>query len=305
MTTPIPGLQPKINTGTGGISGGSAPGVSPLGQYGITQQGLMSGAFSTSGPVATDMVKIGKKYLPSVRAEGIGYRPAASDVTSYGNAQNLPGLWYNNNPGAYKEFMNKAILYKLPGASADMGLPEVGQVWDNLLQTSINLTKATGREWTPWEVMESYNRKPGSLGTSRQGDWLVDNATGERVKYVGPRTKTTTNRSIDLSSPEEVQALAQQVLTQMIGRAPTDKELAQFKASMNSFERENPQITTTTQHLDDMGEVVSTDQATSGGATEAALAGLVQDDVKETKEYGKFQGGTTLFNALLQMVGSG
>lgn len=274
-----------------------------LAQYGVTQQGLMSGSFSASSPTPTDTVWVGKKYLPSIRAEGIGYVRPASGATTYGDAQNLPGLWYNSNPKAYKELVSKAILYKLPGASPDMGLPEVGEVWDGLLQTSINLTNATNRRWTPWDVLESYNRKPGSLGTSRQGDWLVDNATGERVKYVGPKTKTSTSRSIDLSSPEEVQALAHQVLTQMIGRAPTEKELAQFKSSMNAFERENPQITTTIQHLDDMGEVVSTDQATSGGATEAALAGLVQEDVKGTKEYGKYQGGTTLFNALLQMVG--
>lgn len=297
MTTPIPGLQPKINTGVGGND--------PLAKYGVTQQGLMSGAFSSQGATPTDMVNVGKKYLQPVRAEGIGYIRPSSGSTTYNAAQNLPGVWYNENPKAYKEFLNKAVLYKLPGASPDMGLPEVGKVWDDLLQTAIGLSKATGREWSPWDVLESYNRKPGSLGTSRQGDWLVDNSTGERVKYVGPKTKTTTSRSVDLSSPEEVQALAQQVLTQMIGRAPTDKELAQFKASMNAFERENPQVTTTTQHLDDMGEVVSTDQATSGGVSEAALAGLVQDDVKETKEYGKYQGGTTLFNALLQMVGSG
>lgn len=304
MGTPLPGLPNGLaGGGKGGISGGTAPGVSPLSKYGITQQGLMGGAFSSQGASPTDPVRIGKKYLPGVRAEGIGYVRPSSGTTTYNAAQNLPGVWYNDNPGAYKEFVNKAVLYKLPGASPDMGLPEVGKVWDDLLQTAIGLSKATGREWSPWDVLESYNRKPGSLGTSRQGDWLIDNATGERVKYVGPRTKTTTGRAVDLSSPEEVQALAQQALTQMIGRAPTDKELAQFKASLNAFERENPEITTTTETYNDMGEVVATDVQRSGGASEAALSSLIQEDVKDTKEYGKYQGGTTFFNALLQMVG--
>lgn len=304
MGTPLPGLPNGLSGGgKGGISGGTAPGVSPLNQYGITPQGLMGGAFSSQGASPMDTVRIGKKYLPGIRAEGIGYVRPSSGVVTYDSAQNLPGQWYNDNPSAYKEFVNKAILYKLPGASPDMGLPEVGKVWDDLLQTAIGLSKATGRQWSPWDVLESYNRKPGSLGTSRQGDWLIDNATGERVKYVGPKTKTTTGRAVDLSSPEEVQALAQQALTQMIGRAPTDKELAQFKASLNAFERENPEITTTTETYNDMGEVVATDVQRSGGASEAALSGLIQEDVKDTKEYGKYQGGTTFFNALLQMVG--
>lgn len=299
MGTPLPGLPNGL--ASGGKSGAN-PG-DPLARYGITQQGLVGGAFSSTGPSPTDMVRVGKKYLPSVRAEGIGYVSPSSGTTSYQSAQNLPAQWYNNNPGIYKDFINKAILYKLPGASPDMGLPEAGETWDKLLQTAINLSKTTGRQWSPWDVLESYNHKPGSLGTSRQGDWLIDNATGERVKYVGPKTKTTTGRAVDLSSPEEVQALAQQALTQMIGRAPTDKELAQFKASLNAFERENPEITTTTETYNDMGEVVATDVQRSGGASEAALSGLIQEDVKDTKEYGKYQGGTTFFNALLQMVG--
>lgn len=299
MGTPLPGLPNGL--ASGGKSGAN-PG-DPLARYGITQQGLVGGAFSSTGPSPTDMVRVGKKYLPSVRAEGIGYVSPSSGTTSYQSAQNLPAQWYNNNPGVYKDFINKAILYKLPGASPDMGLPEAGETWDKLLQTAINLSKTTGRQWSPWDVLESYNRKPGSLGTSRQGDWLVDNSTGERVKYVGPKTKTVTGRSVDLSSPEEVQALAQQILTQMIGRAPTDKEIAQFKASMNAFERENPEITTTTETYNEMGEVVDTNVVRSGGASEAALSGIVQEKVKDTKEYGKYQGGTTLFNALLQMVG--
>jgi hypothetical protein len=302
MTTPIPAPGSGL-AGIGGISGGSAPGVSPLSGYGITQQGLMSGAFQSRTASPNDMVNVGKKYLPGIRAEGIGYVRPRSGSVSYQNAQGLPGVWYNDNPGAYKEFINKAILYKIPKASPDMGVTEAMDVWDDLLQTAIGLSKSTGRQWSPWDVLESYNRKPGSLGTSRQGDWLIDNASGERVKYVGPKTKTTTGRSIDLSSPEEVQALTQQVLTQMIGRAPTDKELAQFKTAMNAYERDNPEVTTTTETYNDMGEVVSTDQVRSGGASEAALAGIVQKDVKDTKEYGKYQGGTTLFNALLQMVG--
>ncbi|WP_460996981.1 hypothetical protein, partial [Staphylococcus aureus] len=71
----------------------------------------------------------------------------------------------------------------------------------------------------------------------------------ERVKYVGPTSQTTKNTSINLSSSQDVQALTTQVLTQALGRAPTAKEVAQYKSTLNAAEKANPQITTTTSQL--------------------------------------------------------
>lgn len=316
MSTPIPGSTPNLPAYGGGGFAGNVPGISPgvqssgssgiLGQYGYSPSSLYSGTFTgNTKAMPMDSVWVGGRALGRAPVSG-GHDPGRrGGSTSYGSAQNLPAQWYSNDPKFYKEFISKAILYKLPGASTDMGLPEAGAVWDNLLQTAIQINKANpeGKNWTPWDVLESYNRPAGSLGTRKVGDWLIDNATGEKVKYVGPKTKTTRQTALDLSNPEEVQALAAQVLTQMIGRAPTDKELAQFKASMNSYERAHPEVTTTTDTYDDMGNVVASNVVRSGGVDEAARAGLISGDVKETKEYGKFQSGTTYFNALLQMVG--
>lgn len=293
-------LYGGVPVGSGGFSNGG----SILNRYGINVDGLQQNIYGSSQQaLPTDSVWVGARALglPTVTAGHDTGRFSGS--TTYDNAQNLIGAWYANDPKMYKEFMSKAIMYKL--ANADAGLPEMGQVWDNLLQTAIQLNKAnpTGKNWTPWDVMESYNHKPGSMGTRRVGDFLVDNATGEKVKYVGPRTKTTKHKQIDLSNPEQVQAVATQVLTQMIGRAPSDKELAQFKSSLNAYERANPSVATTTTTYSGMGEEVGSSTVTTGGVDDAARAAVLSEGLKKTKEYGKYQSGTTYFNALMQMIG--
>jgi len=303
---PVTGDLPGTNPSTSSSS-------NPLGLTGMSQSqlqaGTLGGGFNNSAPMPGDKVKIGKQYKPEIRLEGMGWRRSSTDDMTYQEAQSLPGYWYNSNPNLYKQFVSKLIMYKYPGASADMGIPEAMSAWDDLLKMAITLNKSqtggTKANWSPWDILESYNKKPGSMGTHREGDWLIDNATGERVKYVGPKTKTTKQTAIDLSDPKQVQAIAEQTLTQMIGRAPTAKELAQFKASLNGYERDHPEITTTTEHYDDMGNVTASDVVHSGGVTDAARASLVGEKVKGTKEYGKYQSGTTYFNALMQMIGGG
>lgn len=289
-------------------------GNNPLALTGMSQSQLQQGTqtrigFLGSDPTAgvitpADTINVG---IRGAGLQGVGVRPVSAGVMTYDQAQNMPAQWYTNDPSLYKQFITKAIMYKLPGASPDMGLPEAGAAWDSLLQTAIKLNKANpgGKDWTPWDVLDSYNRPAGSLGTYRSGDWLIDTATGQKVKYVGPKTKTQTDRRVDLSDAGQVQAIAEQSLAQLLGRAPTDSELAQFKSTLNGYEREHPTVATSTQHLDDMGNVVSTDTTTQGGVSDAARQGLIEKGVKGTKEYGKYQSGTTYFNALMQMVGGG
>lgn len=285
----------------------------PLGLTGMTQgqlqQGTIGTGFVNTTPLPTDDIFVGAKALGRPVATG-GHDPHRfGGITSYQAAQSLPGAWMNSDPEFYKSFVNKLIMYKVPGASSDMGIPEVMSAWDDLLKMAITLNKSQGANkkvnWTPWDVLESYNRPAGSLGTYRSGDWLIDAATGEKVKYVGPKSKTTTQSAIDLSDSEQVQGIATEALTRMIGRAPTDKELAQFKATLNGYEREHPELTTTTEHYDDMGNVTSQDVVHSGGVDDAARASILGKGVKDTKEYAKYQGGTTYFNALMAMIGGG
>ncbi len=221
------------------------------------------------------------------------------DFTSYDEANMIPGSWTDAQK---RDFISKGILYKLPGFNADMGMPEIMKEWGNLVDNAAILSR-TGKDWSPWMVMESYANDDKGFGTIKKGDWLYDAATGEKIKYVGPKTKTTTDKRIDLSSAEDVKAITTQMLTELLGRAPTVEELAKYKTSINGYESSNPAVTTTTSHLDDQGEVTAQDSVTEGGATDAARSTLIQDAATKGPEYGKFQSGTTYFNALMQMLG--
>jgi hypothetical protein len=302
MSLNVPGTSiGDTNQDPTGLTGQTGTGLQQKTRIGF----LAPGFGASQNPIPTDPVMVGTRAMGYGPGKGLGV--SLNDSTTYGQAQNLPAQWYSSDPGFYKQFIAKAVMYKLPGASADMGLPEAGSVWDNLLQTAINLNKAGGKktDWTPWDVLDSYNRPAGSLGTRKVGDWLIDNATGEKVKYVGPKSKTTSQTAIDLSNPEQVQAIATQTLTQMIGRAPTDKELAQFKATLNGYEKSHPETTTTTDTYDDMGNVSASNVVHSGGVTDAARQTVLGEGVQKTKEYGKYQAGTTYFNSLMQMIGGG
>lgn len=217
---------------------------------------------------------------------------------SYEDARLEPTQWDDKQ---LKNFVNKGILYKLPGFGTNMGMPEIVSAWDELVKASLTFSKP-GQEWSPQDVMDSY-AVDGKFGTIRKGDWLYDAQTGEKVKYVGPRSKTTTSKRVDLSSAEDVRALTTQMLTELLGRAPTSEELSKYRSSIAGYEKSNPEITKTTTTLNDMGEEVAQSSTTSGGATDAARSMIVTDAAKKGPEYGKYQSATTYFNAMMQMLG--
>ena len=225
------------------------------------------------------------------------------NVQSYGQARLDPLNW---DEQSLKQFVNKGLLAKIPGFEAGMGMPEIMSAWDDLVKSAIGFNQLKGgKEWTPYDVLDTYSNNEGKFGTIKRGDWLYDVATGEKVKYVGPKTKTRTDKAIDLSSPEDVKAIATQALTELLGRAPNAEELAKFRSSINADERESPQVTTTTETLSDMGEVVSTSAVRSGGVSDAAREMAISEEAKKGPEFGKFQSATTYYNAMMQMISGG
>ena len=224
-------------------------------------------------------------------------------LVNYDQAVLAPLGW---NSDQLSRFVNNGIMRKVAGFDVGMGMPEIISAWDDLVKSSIFFTqKAGGKMWTPWDVMNSYSDSANKFGTVRKGDWEYDVATGEKVRYVGPKSKTQTDTRVDLSSAEDVKAITTDVLTRTLGRAPTAAEVAQYKATINAQEQANPTITTQTQTLNDMGEVTATKTNTSGGVSAAAKAQLATDKSKQGPEYGKYQSGTTYYNAMMQMITGG
>lgn len=302
-----------------GVTGGST--VSPSGMFTVGgkpgpgskvylgynfDRSLLTGGSTTTGKVYDPDRGSFVQQRSTTSSQGPyapGYNPNSSQSqVDYNDAIGVPMTW---SEAQKRDFISKGILYKIPGFGPDMGMPEVMDAWKSLVDSSVEFSQNSNKPWSPQDVMNSYANDNKNFGTvkSKDGDWLLDAATGERIKYIGPRTKTTTDRRIDLSSAEDVKALTTQMLTELLGRAPTAEELAKYRSSINNYEDANPAVTTTISHLNDRGEVESQDQSTVGGTTDAARQSLIQDSVTGTQEFGKYQSGTTYFNALLQMLG--
>ncbi len=268
---------------------------SPYSQYRV-HMGLGSGATgggAAFGPFTPDQLKAG---VPG--------------TASYQEAVIAPARW---DEATLRKFVNQGIINKVPGFEPGMGLPQIQSAWQNMVEASIMFNQGRGegdKTWTPWDVLNTWSDQKGKFGTKREGDWIFDVATGERIKYVGPTKKTVTDKKVDLSNPEDVKAIATQALRELLGRAPSAKELAQFRASINAEERANPLVTTTTQTLrpdieSGTVDVVASETQTTGGVSDAARAALISDPTRETKEYGKYQSATTYWDAMMQMLAGG
>lgn len=293
----------------GGVAGGQQSVLGGTTGNGLPLMGYASNKYDSNSKIYMG----GSKYTVQERGGPMGKgqfergTPSKNYLTA-SEARGLPLQWMQNDPETLKKFVNQGILNKVPGFGVGMGLPEIMSAWDDLLKATWGMNQysaQSGKEFTPWDVLNSYSNNSGKFGTVRRGDWEYDIATGEKVKYVGPKSKTTTQKRIDLSSAEDVRAIATNALAELLGRAPTQEELGQFRASINSLEEKNPTLATTTETLNDMGEVIDTSTKTSGGLSAEARAMAVSDKAKAGPEYGKYQSGTTYWGALMQMIGGG
>jgi hypothetical protein len=262
------------------------------------------GAFNDSSKIYLP----GGKYTTNGKLGGFATAKYEAVTKTAAEVKSMPLGWMQNDPETLKKFVNQGILNKVPGFDVGMGMPEIMKAWENLVEQSWMMNKYMpgdeGKKLTPWDVLNSYSNNSNKFGTVRRGDWEYDIATGEKVKYVGPKSKTTTQKRVDLSSPEDVKAIATNALAQLLGRAPTAEEMAKFKTSINTLEEQNPTMATTTETLNDMGEVTNTSTTQTGGLSAEARQAAVADQAKQGPEYGKFQSGTTYWGALMQLLGS-
>ena len=272
--------------------------------------GSFSGA--SLGAYQSQLMKAQAK-MKSLEAKMASGTSGGYKAIDYETANLIPTTW---DAKQIKEFVNKGIMWGLPGFDVGMGMPEIMSAWNELVNAS-SLWSVGGKKWSPWDVMDSYGGKDQKFGTMTKGDWVYDVATGERLKYVGKTARTTESEQLNLSSPEDAQVIITQALREALGRAPNAEELAKFKASISGYEKAHPQVTTVTETATaesiaaaqatggDVFTGASQKSTTSGGVSDAARAALVTAPTEETKEYGKYQGGTTYFDALMQMVGGG
>jgi hypothetical protein len=311
MGTPI---NPNAGANPYGV-GGNNVGSGLLSSYGIGVQGgavTSSTSFGTSA--SGDTVYLGTRPRASakeLKLAGVsGTAEAGESVLMYNDAIGLPLTWSRNDPNKLKEFVNKGILLKVPGFTPDMGMPEIMDAWKSAVDASIEFSKNSPTRWTPWDVIDSYGNSKGSMGTTVENGWVIDIATGKRIGYKGELTKKTKRTEVNLTSPEEVHAIMNQALADALGRAPSDKELATFRASVATMEAQRPQVSEVTTQLKpnlETGQLeeVSTSAVSSGGVSSGDIQQAAMEAAQRTPEYGKYQSGTTYFDAMMQMITGG
>ena len=311
MGTP---LNPNAGANPYGI-GGNNVGSGLLSSYGIGVQGgavTSSTSFGTSA--SGDSVYMGARPRASakeLKLAGVGgEKDAGEAILTYSDAVGLPLVWSRDDPKKLREFVNKGILLKIPGFSTDMGMPEIMDAWKAAVDSSVEFSKNSSTKWTPWDVIDSYGSSKGAVGTTVENGWVIDLTTGKRIGYKGELTKKTKRTEINLTSAEEVHAIMNQALADALGRAPTDKELATFRASVATMEAQRPQVSEVTTQLKpnlETGQLeeVSSSAVNSGGVSQADIQQAAMQAAQKTPEYGKYQSGTTYFDALMQMVAGG
>lgn len=120
------------------------------------------------------------------------------------------------------------------------------------------------------------------------------------------RTITKTINQVNLTNTADAQAIFFQAAQNLLGRAPTDAENAQFKGYLNQQEQLNPIHQVQQLTYNQAGLVVDKNVLkSSGGITSQGAAMLAEQQARQNPEYGAYQAATTYMNALRQALGLG
>jgi hypothetical protein len=184
--------------------------------------------------------------------------------------------WSDNQKADFRNklgLMNKSFML----ASDD----QLAQAWGDYVQQSANYY-AAGKTLTPWEIFSK--------------DIAVHGGTA------GPTTRTTKTTDTSLTSRVDSDAIFKSAAQSLLGRAPTDSEYQSFYANLNSQERANPTVATTTSTTDAEGNVVESSRTSQGGLGAGGAQLIAQRQAEQNPEYGAYQASTTYMNALMQTI---
>ena len=195
-------------------------------------------------------------------------------------ALNAPWNW--SKAKQQREFKRASLATGQPINSIISFLP----VWKQAVDLAAQSLKA-GSPMTPYDIMDLMKRDGGLGGTG----------------YTGPRSVTTTSKSVDKISEGTAWAVINDAVTKAIGRAPSDSELKRFIGRANDIAVRNPTRTTTTTKYNKYGQAVSSNSRSRQGAS-AGDYELAARNLAATPESAAYQAATTYYNAFAQALSS-
>lgn len=206
----------------------------------------------------------------------------------------------------WKSLVEQSARYGAAGVQVrpiDLASGYVGSSDANLTdQQKFDLRKGGFPSGAIFDSSGKYTR------TYRDGQFVVNEITGDRT-YVGPKFKTQTNTRVDLTDPETAKSITRSIFQQLVGRDPVAGEYCQFADALKAAEEANPTVENVTSQYDDQGNVVATTTnavgAMRGAMTQQAQQQVLEDMLKQTKEYGTQQAATTYMEATKKAIWGG
>lgn len=167
-------------------------------------------------------------------------------------------------------------------------------------------TRAKGRGATLDDVLDKRTRFNSKVLWNEKGK-PVGALDGGGPGGSAPERKpgkpyTTVDRAIDIYRKEDVEMLVRDTISQVLGRMPTEDEIADFKSVLNEESRDHPSVTRTTNVYDRFGAVKDSRTVNRGGMSEGAIAAAAQDWAERQPGAAEWQAVGTYFPELIRSL---
>lgn len=179
-------------------------------------------------------------------------------------------------------------------------LSQLTDSYANLLEEAAARYEA-GHQVSPDDIIDNNIEYAKSVGSPL----VVGPGSGEEEEEhpLANKTTTTRTRTVDVYSPRDARGLAKAVLTEELGREPTEEEYADFVSALQEEQRDNPNISVTRTKHDEDGMPVGYRTKSRGGLGEAGLRDFAEEYAEKQPGWAEWQAIGTYLPAIMGSLG--
>lgn len=189
------------------------------------------------------------------------------------------------DPDLVKSWARIALEAGLIGPDDMTNAVRLGAAWKIAVGWALDFKRASGGtvELTPFEAAKQVAENTGSAIAAKQA-YAADHFTGDKVY---------SETSVNQTEPDTA------ILHDLLGRDPSEGELAAFRAGYMQTAKENPTVSTSTTHFED-GEAKNRTTVVTGGFDERQAA--IDASYSASPEVAANQQATTYYDALVNAL---
>lgn len=257
-------------------------------------------------------------YMPSIM-ESLKRHESLTTTTKVGKVGTITDAMRKFDKMSVTEQRKMLRLLALGGFAGAINLEDIDEAikqstqldarnaYMNLLETASDVFMNSGSKVTPDDVLQSaiaYRLR--GTGIEWNGDL---SAFDNGVKGFGEstdqsKTVTTTYTSSDVLNPKNAKGLVRSILQQELSRDPTKAEYEDFLSALMAAERQNPDVTTTTQQFGSDGQLISSNSRTQQGINEEGLAQIATEKARSKPGWAEWQAIGTYAPVIYSSLGS-